>query len=520
MSFVLKTNNRKYESGSTLIAKIVTPDKSKVSYLKCPVKIQPQTISDEDAVIRDLQIIESTLNANDWNNITEEIEYLSVAINSVTNGSHVSEPIITNSQISQDGVNVQIINNSGKVLHRPLYDVNKEDDYIGQKCTLIITVSKGSASRTLQKDFIVPAYTADDVLGIIKAKISEVALWGFIKNNNESANNIFSDLKNLNDETNVKNFFEKCNINLSDYATKNSMPKVTTTYFNTTLGGFDNTGVITRLKANEAFDAASTDPLLKPCTDSRMIVKDDVSNTILDALGLDSTEVKRGITIAYRTQFLADEKNKIETKITLEGGNLPVNYSVNNIAILSEKISINDIMFNITSATRASWVTPFYSDYGLSDSIINNSQASNRLNIEVSSGQNVIISLPSSLRNLPGGIPDAKHIGYSVDSVGNMSGFADSFIYFSIYTNTKMNVVNQTEIATVTDNLKLLSSTTELAANTPLTSSNTPKYLYIDSTDPVPGSGIDGVLEIHCYDSVLGKGKILSSIYFHITKTS
>ena len=177
-------------------------------------------------------------------------------------------------------------------------------------------------------------------------------------------------------------------------------------------------------------------------------------------------------------------------------------------------------MFNITSATRASWVTPFYSDYGLSDSIIDNSQASNRLNIEVSSGQNVIISLPSSLRNLPGGIPDAKHIGYSVDSVGNMNGFTDNFIYFSIYTNTKMNVVNQTEIATVTDNLKLLSSTTELAANTPLTSSNTPKYLYIDSTDPVPGNGIDGVLEIHCYDSVLGKGKILSSIYFHITKTS
>lgn len=132
MAYRLKPNNRKMLSGTTLVAKIVSPDKKAFVTAEYPILVQTQQLSDEECCIRDMQTVDAILESNnDFSDIKNGINSLADALEANNNGTTISLPSDSWKNATYedaDGKKHVLMTTDGRVQERPLYNPNATED--------------------------------------------------------------------------------------------------------------------------------------------------------------------------------------------------------------------------------------------------------------------------------------------------------------------------------------------------------------------------------------------------------
>lgn len=385
MSFILKTNNRKKVSGSTLVAKIVSPDCKDWDSRRYPVTVSVQGLSDKECVIRDIQQIDSILCSN--NEVYEngfllgnnsELSELGIALNSAVNGSSVSEVTIVDEQenLIDDNSMIQITNgNKCKVIHRPPYNPKDEND-LGddeesyKSVDISVTVSKGDYSEKYIRTIYVKPYTADEVAlkitqylqddfwncikgehNISTDKVFDNFNADFIKNaNGYSINKIYGE---INKRANNDVVFNKDNENLNI-----SFEVVPPAFFANLDVYNDENCTLSRMSASSMY-------MMKVSSDSNTLsaglniepvryFDKSTDEYLVEAIGLDQENKQSYTDDGYIFAYSCTGNNnnsKFKCNVSVQGISSNEVIETNNIKLISQGISFADIMDNIYYST-------------------------------------------------------------------------------------------------------------------------------------------------------------------------
>ncbi len=487
MSFILKPNNRKKRSGSTLVAKIISPDKKDYIYKEYPVLIQEQTLTDQEAVIRDMQQLDAILSgANpNWASITEEIKELSVALKSATNGSTIDPPTFTIQAVGD----LEIVSKDGKIINRPKYNGENSTDF---SSTMNIKVHKGDVEEIFTKDFIVPAYNAQEILEKMTSYLNNNNIfWNYIKGNNVSYAKIFSNLSKPNVSTILNQSGLHQLINMEE---PTNIPTLTFTYpnfYSATLLNAD--GEYTRPNANDVYgkDALYNIQSLT-----------DVNASDIGIPGY-SVDKNYGLTVAYTLSSKNPQDNIITGTFSLEGQKSSA--EIKDVAFVSSIINISDVVDNIVSSAHDSWILGLttMSHYGLTDKLLGNNNSSVVWTIP-NDTENIVIRIPSTflamtVDNVNGTddktvISDKNNIGYATTD-GVLKGFTNTFATVTYSFSTPVKVVDSPFYTSSIDASVVPVSNVSV--------NNSLQYSILEFAD-IPAGGLTGTFSIVTKDTNIG----------------
>lgn len=476
MGFILKTNNRKVESGTTLRAKVVSPDKTAYDYKDFPIIVQPQSLSDKEKLLRDYQTVASILDSNnpDWI-ITKEIYGINEAVKAVTYSSVVFGDTVNNTSDSliDNGTsgNVTIIEaNNGKVVNRPAYNASTTHNF---SAVLNLTLEIGSGNKKEKMLFtrivVVPPYAKEEILEAISEKWTATTLWNKIKANNVLQNNVYSNLT----QPTALSLLQEWNLaNMIDTEDTDSIPTLSWTYpsyFTSTL--VSASGNVSELTAQAVYGANRTD-----CNVESVYIS-ELSDSECTALDLDKSKQKQEV-VAYRLSSKTAANNKVTG--TWSMGTNRIAKSI-DIKFLSQKVDMQLVSGNVRTSFSLGWIIPpsILEEYGLDDVIIpSNNTESNRYTVAIPADKHLVLRLPNNIRNVittdTNGIADTNHTGYSFDGT-TMEGFhADMFGNFTIASTVNMHITDTAIDVTDPDLPEDTSS-----GQTSFTSSSITKYIYL-----------------------------------------
>jgi len=511
MSFILKTNNRKVRSGSTIRAKIVSPDQKDFAVKDYPVLVQIQSLSDYDRVIRDAQQIGAILDAaNDWNNITECIEELSSALQANSNGSNVSIREMTNGIAN----GITYIGLDGNVQTRPKY--NPESPNQGHMVTLVIDVRYNEAHTTVEKEFKIPAYTNFDIINTIKNNFTSDVLWNYLKKDNIDPNFIFSDFNDLEDPDVQAEIIQEIGIsNMFDANIEGSVPvlEVTPPDYYTNL--FEGKTSYNRISATDMYQLDRASYTINKVTDN-------VLRPMFSALGIDSSADKiRGNVIAYSMKSKGTANNEYVATWSLGEGTGSTCRVSKSIGFLSELISNAQVRNNISKSAHIGWFLPenIFSDLGLTDESCTNTQTSSRKEIIIPADKNVFLRLPKKISDLVTSEDniiaddDTNPIGYYINEVRTTEGFTNNMFTFKIeldkdaYTFDYVNFDDELDTSFATKGRSF--DSTEIG---------TAEYIAIPKDQFT--TEVKGVLNIIPYENTLTGSTANISIYFKLKRAA
>lgn len=188
MSFIGIVTRKEQDTGVTLEAKIVTPNKKKATRQRFKVKVKKTGLTDYECCVIDQATIRNKLNKQqDLTAIKNDINFTYNGENGTTveyKIENIGSPEIT-----------QYIGDDGKIISRPLYGDSDANGYI------VMTVKKGKESLSTKIRIAIKQNVAQEVLNNIA--ITEKALWNSICGKNAEWNsseassghkNIFYDL--------------------------------------------------------------------------------------------------------------------------------------------------------------------------------------------------------------------------------------------------------------------------------------------------------------------------------------
>lgn len=169
MSFIGIVTRKEQDTGVTLEAKIVTPNKKKAAKQKFKVRIKKTGLTDYECCVLDQSTIRNKLY------MQQDLTAVKTDINFTYNGENgtsieysienTGEPLLTN-----------YIGEDGKLIGRPRYGENDSSGYI------VMTVKKGIESIPTQIRVTVKQTMAQEVLAC--SAIKESSLWNAIRGNN------------------------------------------------------------------------------------------------------------------------------------------------------------------------------------------------------------------------------------------------------------------------------------------------------------------------------------------------
>ena len=449
MAYKFKTNNKRQVSGTTLIAKIVSPDTNSFRTAEYPIVLQAIGISDAEACIRDKQSLLSKLNAsNDFDNLTTQVN------NMDTQGAN-------GTKITYDFSDSSYIDSTGNVLRRPKFDSTVEEANRFVAVTMTITISKNEAKEVVQQLIIIPMYTAYEVLSAVL--FGTTALWNNIKLSNYSYNSIISNLKLAwNDKTEILNLIPE----ISTYALTSKEANIPALSFDAgslaftagtdQIGITNATGTITRPTFAQMYSQSKAEDNTYTITE----VRDTDSDATVSA---EERNGSTGSVVAYRIS----NNSNIKATFTLEDEK--IDRTLNAVKVMSNYIGLTEIRNTIINASSISWLIrlidltdnkyTFDSKVNSETGIISNAQSENNRVVISTSGEDIILRCPSDITDLTQSadyvINDSQNIGYYTTFEGGSStahGFGASSLSFTLKTEVPMTLVTESNIGTWTDN--------------------------------------------------------------------
>lgn len=188
MSFIGIVTRKEKDTGVTLEAKIVTPNKKKAARQKFKVRVKKTGLTDYECCVLDQSTVRNKLNTQ------QDLSSIKNDINFVFNGENGTtiEYVIEDTGVPKL---TEFLGADGKIISRPKYGQNDASGYI------VMTVKKGVEAITTKIRITIKQTMGQEVLS--SAAIKDSSLWNAIKgknapwSNNESSSghkNIFYDL--------------------------------------------------------------------------------------------------------------------------------------------------------------------------------------------------------------------------------------------------------------------------------------------------------------------------------------
>ena len=183
MSFIGIVTRKEQDTGVTLEAKIVTPNKKKAARQKFKVKVKKTGLSDYECCVLDQASVRNKLNNQ------QDLTAVKEDINFTYNGEHGTR-IEYQIENAGDPKITDCIGEDGKIISRPKYGKSDASGYI------IMTVKKGVESITTKIRVVVKQTFGQEVL--YNQNITELSLWNAIRGKNAQwANDSTSGHKNI-----------------------------------------------------------------------------------------------------------------------------------------------------------------------------------------------------------------------------------------------------------------------------------------------------------------------------------
>lgn len=567
MSFILKSNNRKNRSGSTLRAKVVTEVnntiKSKVKDF--PIIVREQKLSDKECVIRDKQQMESIIISSNeiiedsgetYIIVKDQIKELNTAITSATNGSVIDTP-------QWSITNENILSKNGEVINRPKF--GDDSDFI---TIMSIKVHKGDEEETFKVGIKVPRYEVIEVINQLDMAFGQNTLINAIKDQNVDLNSIRHNLKKpseaaLIEQMQVSNYINtnninkvKLNINVPDiYVMYRNFSTQTNKYLDTytKIKLLDSeTYEVNNLSARDMIyvknnmDAEMTDPdTNETFINSTQVsdVKGQTGNMISEGLRNDfgiTSNVGRSSTVCYalspKVKISAYWSIINEDSVEIKGDHTDV-----NLRFISDLVSIDDIFENLSKSITFGCLTTSngtnlsqFTDKGTVITENNPAEASRAL-YRYDAGSNFVICLKNTIAGAFGNkIVDHRKIDVmsspvDVNSVLNLkddilsnvsirlySGASDNSTPVKMYVTDDLNIATTNTVTDTTTTVFDKKSSVSLSEYVKDIGQDT--YLYLPASEAV-GDKIYGTLEITLKQSIFGGNKT-AIIYFILTHVS
>ena len=192
MSFIGIVTRKEQDTGVTLEAKIVTPNKKKATKQKFKVKVKKSGLSDYECCVIDQATILNKLESQ------QDLMAIKDDINFTYNGENGTKIEYSIENIGEPKL-TDYLSDDGKLIGRPKYGENDAEGYIA------ITISKGKEHLSPKIQVSIKQMLGQEVLS--SASIKDVSLWNAIKgknaawtNDNSSGHkNIFYNLNLIND---------------------------------------------------------------------------------------------------------------------------------------------------------------------------------------------------------------------------------------------------------------------------------------------------------------------------------
>ena len=183
MSFIGIVTRKEQDTGVTLEAKIVTPNKKKATRQRFKVKVKKTGLSDYECCVLDQATIRNKLNVQqDLTAVKEDINFTYNGENGTRieySIENTGEPRLTD-----------YLGEDGKIISRPKYGQSDASGYI------VMTVKKGTESLTTKIRVTIKQFLIHEVL--TSAVIKDSSLWNAIRGTNAQwANDSSSGHKNI-----------------------------------------------------------------------------------------------------------------------------------------------------------------------------------------------------------------------------------------------------------------------------------------------------------------------------------
>ena len=196
MSFIGIVTRKEQDTGVTLEAKIVTPNKKKATKQKFKVKVKKSGLSDYECCVIDQATIRNKLESQ------QDLMAIKDDMNFTYNGENGTKIEYSIENIGEPKL-TDYLADDGKLISRPKYGENDAEGYIA------ITVSKGEEHLPTKIRVSIKQMLGQEVLS--SASIKEASLWNAIKgknaawtNDNSSGHkNIFYNLNLINNTNQV-----------------------------------------------------------------------------------------------------------------------------------------------------------------------------------------------------------------------------------------------------------------------------------------------------------------------------
>lgn len=510
MAYRLKPNNRKMLSGTTLVAKIVSPDKKAFVTAEYPILVQTQQLSDEECCIRDMQTVDAILESNnDFADIKNGINSLADALEANNNGTTISLPSDSWKNATYedaDGKKHVLMTTDGRVQERPLYDPNATDEQKFRGVQFTIHIKKGTAERTLTKTAIIPMYSKEEVL----AFNTGYNPWNLIKLNNIAKDKITGNLKVIFTPEEIRTFlgeaFSKRAVSNKDEAVPKMDIDISALY------GFNSeTGEYTRPTASEVWQMQDSDTShrFEPIYDNNEVAGTNKGNT--------------GAIIAYGIDNIAGSNSILSIlKYDDETHNPPV--PINDARVISSFITIDEVKANLANSMYLHWA-------GLDaitgkNSIIAVGAAGSTQNAPITcalNGKGLVVTCPGSIEDLVkdenSGIVDTSKIGYSAimeDNRVNVRGFG-KVLSFKLKLDTDIRFhLGTSPLDPETLNTSITVKDYNFSGE--VNSNSTKQFIGI-LNDDIPSDGLSGSLSVQINGKPYGKSNAETvTLYFKITK--
>ena len=158
MSFIGIVTRKEQDTGVTLEAKIVTPNKKKATRQKFKVKVKKTGLSDYECCVLDQATVRNKLNKQDLTAVKEDINFTYNGENGTKieySIENTGEPKLTD-----------CLGEDGKIISRPKYGQNDASGYI------VMTVKKGVESLTTKISVTIKQILGQEVIASTSIKDS------------------------------------------------------------------------------------------------------------------------------------------------------------------------------------------------------------------------------------------------------------------------------------------------------------------------------------------------------------
>ena len=569
MSFILKPNNRKNRSGSTLRAKLVKKVEAKngigedkiASITKdFPIIVREQKLSDKECVIRDEQQLASIIEAanifeiepgKSYMEVKEQINELTTALSSATNGSIIDSPQWSNT-------NYNILSKNGEVINRPKFGDTQDFNTI-----MSIRVHKGDEEEIYQVNVRVPRHSAEEILSILSNKFTTAVFSNAIKNQNNDLNNIHGNLKKpseaeLIEQMGITNFVNTNN--LSKIKLNVTVPNTQVWYenFNTNTNQYTGeyskvtllnpeTYAVTNLSARDMiYIKNNLDIELTDTNSGDSFTNNTTVNSVIGKYGYDFINIqklKQEFNIktddpAYNSiicySLKASAKLIAQWEIIQGDDPSAEDYSIKTDALeqdltfISNVIPAEDIWYNLANSITFGCISTgenLAEITNINTVITNNDTDTDKRARYVfqkgSSGNipNIVVCLKNNLGVYGNRIEDKKKIGVfnATPGVAPIQNISDSLIneikliFYSDYTtgSSKINLFTADNASDAVNGVGGDSATNKITDGTILANLSQPgvyKYLYMPASELNNGQKIYGSLVITLNDSIFGSG--------------